>query len=212
MGVFSAKKLHIETPQSRSDRSTGENCRNQSRQWRATRTMLLYSAALAILGQAAESIDRGALTLTQQNPGAKPAYKNPILYSSLVLLAVFLYVVWIFFSRWQESREFQHRARDEKSQQQLAHDREAIEQFGGKELAIQSFYASAGEIHRGEKLQLCYGVANAKTVKLEPQDNPVWPSYSRCVEVSPSKSTTYTLTIQDAAGNTKTESIDVKVR
>ena len=173
--------------------------------------MLLYSAALAILGQAAKPIDRGALTLTQQNPGAKPAYKNPILYSSLVLLAVFLYVVWIFFSRWQESRELQRRARDEKSQQQLARDREAIEQFGGKELTIQSFYASTGEIHRGEKLQLCYGVANAKTVKLEPQDNPVWPSYSRCVEVSPTKSTTYTLTIQDAAGNTKTQSIDIKV-
>jgi hypothetical protein len=174
--------------------------------------MLLYSAALAILGQAAEPIDRGALTLTQQNPGSKPAYKNPILYSSLVLLAVFLYVVWIFFSRWQESREFQRRAHEEKSQQQLARDREAIEQFGGKELAIQSFYATAGEIHRGEKLQLCYGVANAKTVKLEPQDNPVWPSYGRCVEVSPTKSTTYTLTIQDSAGNTRTQSIDIKVR
>ncbi len=150
--------------------------------------------------------------MPQQNPGAKPAFKNPILYSSLALLAVFLYVVWIFFSRWQESREFQRRAREEKSQQQRARDREAIEQFGGKELAIQSFYASAGEIRHGEKLQLCYGVANAKTVKLEPQDNPVWPSYSRCVEVSPKKSTTYTLTVQDAAGNTKTESIDVKVK
>jgi hypothetical protein len=32
------------------------------------------------------------------------------------------------------------------------------------------------------------------------------------VEVSPAKSTTYTLTIQDAAGNTKTQSIDIKVR
>jgi hypothetical protein len=174
--------------------------------------MLLYSAAWQFQAEATESTDKGALTLPQQNPGAKPAYKNPILYSSLVLLAVFLYVVWIFFSRWQESRELQRHAREEKSQQQLARDREAIEQFGGKELAIQSFYASAGEIHRGEKLQLCYGVANAKTVKLEPQDNPVWPSYSRCVEVAPKNSTTYTLTIQDAAGNTKTQSIDIKVR
>jgi hypothetical protein len=174
--------------------------------------MLLYSAVWRFQAEVTESTDKGALTLPQQNPGAKPAYKNPILYSSLVLLAVFLYVVWIFFSRWQESRELQRRAREEKSQQQLARDREAIEQFGGKELAIQSFYASAGEIHRGEKLQLCYGVANAKTVKLEPQDNPVWPSYSRCVEVSPKKSTTYTLTIQDAADNTKTQSIDIKVR
>ena len=84
--------------------------------------------------------------------------------------------------------------------------------FGGKELAIQDFYASPGEIRRGETVQLCYGVANAKTVKLEPQPNPVWPSYSRCVDVTPTKSTTYTLTITDAAGNTRTQSLEVKVR
>ena len=150
--------------------------------------------------------------LAEQNPAHKPAFKNPIFYSSVVLLAVFLYVLWIFFFRWQENRQIQRRAREEKSQQQLARDREAVEQFGGKDLAIQSFYASAGAIRRGETLQLCYGVANAKTVKLEPQDNPVWPSYSRCVEVSPKKDTTYILTIQDATGNTKTQSIDIKVQ
>ena len=55
------------------------------------------------------------------------------------------------------------------------------------------------------------GVANAKTVKLEPQENPVWPSYSRCVDVKPTKTTTYTLTIDDSAGNTKTQSLEVKV-
>ena len=121
----------------------------------------------------------------QQNPGTKPALKNPILYSSLALLAVLLYVMWIFFARWQENRNIQRRASEEKTQKQLADDRQTVEQMGGKELAIQSFYASAGQVHRGESLQLCYGVANAKTVKLEPQDNPVWPSYNRCVEVSP---------------------------
>jgi len=150
--------------------------------------------------------------LAEQNPAPKPAFKNPILYSSLALLAVLLYVVWIFFFRWQENRQIQRRAMEEKSQKQLAQDRQTIEQLGGKELAIQSFYASAGVIRRGETLQLCYGVANAKTVKLEPQDNPVWPSYTRCVEVSPKNDTTYTLTIQDAAGNTKTQSIDIKVK
>ncbi len=126
-------------------------------------------------------------------------------------MLVFLYVVWIFFSRWQENRSIQRHAREEQSQKQLTQDRQTVERMGGKDLAIQSFYASAGEIHRGETLQLCYGVANAKTVKLEPQDNPVWPSYSRCVEVAPRKDTTYTLTVQDAAGNTKTQSLDVKV-
>jgi hypothetical protein len=147
-----------------------------------------------------------------QRPAPKPALKNPILYSSLALLAVLLYVLWIFFSRWQENRQIQRRASEERSQKQLEADRQTIDQLGGKELAIQSFYASPGIIHRGQTLQLCYGVANAKTVKLEPQDNPVWPSYNRCVDVAPKKDTTYTLTIQDAAGHTQTQILDIKVK
>jgi hypothetical protein len=127
-------------------------------------------------------------------------------------MAVLLYVIWIFFARWQENRQIQRRADEERTAKQLADDRQTVEQMGGKELAIQSFYASAGIVKRGESLQLCYGVANAKTVKLEPQDNPVWPSYNRCVEVSPKKDTTYTLTIQDAAGHTQTQSLDIKVK
>ena len=127
-------------------------------------------------------------------------------------MAVLLYVIWIFFARWQENRQIQRRANEERTAKQLADDRQTVEQMGGKELAIQSFYASAGIVKRGESVQLCYGVANAKTVKLEPQDNPVWPSYNRCVEVSPKKDTTYTLTIQDVAGHTQTQSLDIKVK
>jgi hypothetical protein len=150
--------------------------------------------------------------LAEQNSAPKSTYKKPILYSWLALFAVLLYVIWIFFSRWQENRDIQRRAKEEKAEKQLADDRRTVEEMGGKELAIQSFYASSGEIRRGEAIQLCYGVANAKTVKLEPQDNPVWPSYNRCVDVSPRKNTTYTLTIQDAAGHTVTQTLDVKVK
>ena len=84
--------------------------------------------------------------------------------------------------------------------------------MGGKQLAIQTFYATPGEMRRGQSVQVCYGVANAKTVKLEPQSNPVWPSYARCVEVTPAKTTTYTLTITGAAGDTKSQSLVVTVR
>ncbi len=146
----------------------------------------------------------------QQQP--KPIFKNPLLYSSIVLAAAALLVAWIFLSRWLENRQIERKTTQEKTQKQLESDRAALQQFGGKELAIQDFYAIPGVIHRGEKTQLCYGVANAKTVKLEPQSNPVWPSYSRCVDVSPTKDTTYTLTIEDAAGNTKSQTAEVKVR
>jgi hypothetical protein len=145
-------------------------------------------------------------------PPSKSIFKNPMLYSSAAIVIVVLVVGWILVSRWLENRTIEKRASEERTQKQQEQDRVTLEQLGGKELAIQNFYASPGEIRRGGTVQLCYGVANAKTLKLEPQSNPVWPSYSRCVDVTPKKTTTYTLTIADAAGNIKTQTVEVKVR
>lgn len=151
------------------------------------------------------------LTNAQEKPPAKTAFKNPLFYSSVVVGIAIVVVSWILFSRWQENRSIERRAREENSRKQLENDRIALEQLGGKDLAIQSFYASPRAIHKGESAQLCYGVANAKTVKLEPQPNAVWPSHARCVNVSPQKTTTYTLTISDAAGSSQTQALEVKV-
>lgn len=148
----------------------------------------------------------------QPEQPSKSILKKPTFYSKLVLIGAALIVAWIFFSRWWQNRSIEDRAREAAAEKQRAEDRATLEQMGGNELAIQTFYASPGEIRRGESVQLCYGVANAKTVKLEPQANPVWPSYSRCVDDSPTKTTTYTLTIADAAGNTKSQSLTVQVR
>jgi hypothetical protein len=158
----------------------------------------------------------GADTLLQQasepDPPRKSLFKNPIFYSRSVIVIAALMVLWIFLSRWWQNRSFEYRARQAATEKQREDDRAALEQMGGKELAIQTFYAVPGEIRRGQSVQLCYGVANAKTVKLEPQSNPVWPSYARCVDVSPTKTTTYTLTIADASGNTKSQPLTVNVR
>jgi hypothetical protein len=145
-------------------------------------------------------------------PPSKSLFKNPLLYSSAAIVIVVLVVGWILVSRWLENRGIEKRASEERTQKQQEQDRVTLEQLGGKDLAIQNFYASPGVVHRGGTVQLCYGVANAKIVKLEPQSNPVWPSYSRCVDVTPTKTTTYTLTIADAAGNTKSQTVEVKVR
>ena len=143
---------------------------------------------------------------------SKPFFKNPKLYTSAALLVVVLVVGWILFSRWWENRAIENREKEERTQKQHEQDRITLEQLGGKELAIQNFYATPGVVYRGESVQICYGVANAKTVTLEPQPNPVWPSYSRCVDVKPTKTTTYMLTIADASGNTKTQTLEVQVR
>ena len=150
--------------------------------------------------------------LAEPAPESKSIFKNPFLYSSATLGVALLVVGGILFSRWWENRSIDRRAAQERTEKQLQQDRQAIEQLGGKDLAIQNFYASPGTIRRGETVKLCYGVANAKTVTLEPQSNPVWPSYARCVDVSPAKTTTYTLTIADASGHTQSQTLEVKVR
>jgi hypothetical protein len=138
--------------------------------------------------------------------------KNPLLYSSAVLVVALLGVVFVMISRWQDNRKMERQAAQERAEKQHQQDRIAVEQLGGKEFAILSFYASPTVIRRGEFARLCYGVANAITLKLEPQSQPVWPSVSRCVDVSPAKSITYTLTIGDAAGKMQSQDVEIKVR
>ena len=150
--------------------------------------------------------------LQPPNPPSKSLFKEPSFYWKMVLAVAALIVFWIFFSRWWQNRSIEYRTREAAAEKQRADDRATLDQMGGKELAIQTFYSSAGEVRRGQSVQLCYGVANAKSVKLEPQAHPVWPSYSRCVNDTPTKTTTYTLTIADAAGNTKSQSLTVQVR
>jgi len=152
------------------------------------------------------------VTLPPSAPPSKSLFKNPSLYTRSVLVIAVLVVGGIFFSRWWQNRSIEYRAREARAAKQREEDRATLEQMGGKDLAIQSFYATPGQIHRGQSVQLCYGVANAKIVTLEPQSNPVWPSYSRCFEVTPTKTITYTLTAADAAGHTLSQSLTVTVR
>lgn len=145
-------------------------------------------------------------------PEQKSILKNPLLYSSAVLIAVLFAIAFIMYSRWQERRNIERQAAQERAEKQHEQDRIAVDQLGGKEFAILSFYASPKVIHRGEHAQVCYGVSNAKTVKLEPQSQAVWPSDSHCVDVSPTKTTTYTLIVEDAAGKALSQTVDVTVR
>src|SRR5260370_20246373 len=90
----------------------------------------------------------------QSPPKTKTAFKNPLLYSSLLVGIVILVVAWIFFSRWQRNLSIEPRLREEDSRKQFENDRVALEHVCGNELAIQSFYAIAVGIHKGDSVQL----------------------------------------------------------
>lgn len=82
----------------------------------------------------------------------------------------------------------------------------------GNELKILAFYTHADTLARGEKTLVCYGVVNAAKVRLDPPDEDVWPSLSRCFEVGPAKTTRYTLTAESADHRTVSAWVEVKVR
>lgn len=80
-----------------------------------------------------------------------------------------------------------------------------------KGVQIIVFYASPPLIEPGQHISLCYGVAQAKTIKIEPPAGDAWPAFTRCLDVAPRKTTTYTLTAIDAAGKQIQQTTEVRV-
>lgn len=132
------------------------------------------------------------------------------LISIVVLVAALGYVGWVFWSRAQQNRAFEQRAAA-KAAAQRARDRAAFEGMGGNRFAILSFFATPPLITRGDESELCYSVSNAKTVSIEPPVGDVWPAFDHCVSVRPRKTTTYTITIADSSGHTKSTTTTLAV-
>src|SRR5271165_4441107 len=145
-------------------------------------------------------------------PDQKSILRNPLVYSSILVLVVAGYVGWILLSRYESNRRYLQQQAAKQAEQRREDDRRAIEQLGGSDLAIRSLYLSPTIIQRGESAQLCYDVANAQTVALDPPEGEVWLSHSRCVTLSPKPSTTYTLTTKDTSGQSASQSVELKVR
>ncbi|HTV59807.1 MAG TPA: hypothetical protein VMJ93_13135 [Verrucomicrobiae bacterium] len=127
---------------------------------------------------------------------------------SIACIIALIYVGSVFYGRKQEDRELAAQA----AERQREKDQEAVEFMGGNNFEILNFYASPGIIRRGDTADLCYGVSNAKTVTISPPSGPTWPAVSRCLSISPKKTTTYTLTIASATGEKKTATLKIEVR
>jgi hypothetical protein len=126
----------------------------------------------------------------------------------VLLVLACLRIGWIFYSRRSAEREAQRHV----LQQQAQEDRTTINAYGGDRLTILNFYSTPSTIHRGQTAQLCYGVSNAKSVRIEPPVENVWPSLSRCVDVTPKRDTAYKLIAEDANAHTETATAAVNVR
>lgn len=151
--------------------------------------------------------DRPAPTSPQKFP-----LKNSYLYTAIVLVVAAAYIVFVMVARHESNREFERRNAEKAAARQRADDLAAVQQMGGSELSILAFYVIPAVVHRGQTAQLCYDVANAKTVTLDPPAGNVWPSHNRCLDVTPPKTTTYTLTIVDATGKSASQSVELRVQ
>jgi hypothetical protein len=76
---------------------------------------------------------------------------------------------------------------------------------------IIQFYANVGILSPGEKALLCYGVENAKSVRISPTLQGVYPSVNRCVEIVPAHTTHYTILAEGYDGRVATRSFTLAV-
>ena len=127
-------------------------------------------------------------------------------FLSLAVLAVLVYDGWVFYSRWERTREVS-RQKTEKEQEAA---RRTLQLIGN--LKILGFYAVPNEIQRGSMAKICYSVVDAKAVRIEPPVQSLYPALSFCFEVAPRKTTEYKLFAQDAAGHTVTATSTIEVR
>lgn len=77
---------------------------------------------------------------------------------------------------------------------------------------ILRFYASAGVLITGEKAQLCYGVVNAKSVRIAPLLTTLSPSTGRCLEIGPKHTTHYTILAEGFDGKMAVQSLTLAVQ
>jgi len=77
---------------------------------------------------------------------------------------------------------------------------------------ITQFYATAGTVLSGQKTRVCYGVENARSVRISPDLDDVYPSPSRCVEVEPERTTHYTILAEGYDGAMATRSFTLAVQ
>jgi hypothetical protein len=110
-------------------------------------------------------------------------------------------LVWIAFER-------DNSARREPRRQAVV---DVLPEEYASGLKIVHFYAGSGEVIRGEKAIVCYGVRDARSVRLDPLAIDLRPVRNRCFDVAPERTTTYTLTAEGFDGRTCSESFTIHV-
>jgi hypothetical protein len=128
-------------------------------------------------------------------------------YLLIPVAAAAVYTAWVFGSR----HSLDQRWRASRPASRPADNPEFDGVYGGSAVKILQFYAREGTLTEGTKSVICYGVLNAKSVRIEPPVEGVFPALNRCVPIAPARDTRYTLTAQGTDGATVSESFVIGV-
>lgn len=123
-------------------------------------------------------------------------------YLLIFIVGAAVYTAWVFGSRHFLDQRW--RSRHETPAPAANPEFDRI--YGGTAVKILQFYAREGNLTEGNQSVICYGVLNAKSVRIEPPVDGVFVALNRCVAVAPGHDTKYTLTAEGADGRTVSES------
>jgi hypothetical protein len=143
----------------------------------------------------------------------EPPKRSPLAavlpYTTVAVIIAALYVAWTFYSR----HEANVKAEQELAARQAEHtQREARAIFGSGGLSFRTWSADKAVVRPGETAHICYGIVDAKSVRIDPPVEQLKPSYLHCLEVAPKQTTTYKITAEDARGHTASEQLTIQVR
>ena len=88
---------------------------------------------------------------------------------------------------------------------------EAKQPLQPESVKILQFYAGSGTVARGEQVLICYGVENAKAVRLEPHIETIAPSFNRCFQYSPAATSEIKLIATGADGSESSKTLEITV-
>jgi hypothetical protein len=129
-------------------------------------------------------------------------------YTTIAVLVSMCYAAWVILSRRNTNQQIEHAAQ----QREAEADRAALAPLGGGSLKILNFYPTTGAVNRGSTALICFSVAGAKEVTIDPEVGSLPSSLSRCLQVHPTKTTEYKLTARDAQGHTASQSFQLVVK
>jgi hypothetical protein len=132
--------------------------------------------------------------------------KTVLRSAAVGLLLALAYLAWVGLTRYYGNRKIER----ESAESEAAMYRRMVP--AGTALKITQFYASKPEIARGESTLVCYGVENARSVRIEPPIERLIPLPVKCFPYAPKRTTTLKLTAEGEKGGEASASLTVSVK